>query len=153
MTGRSASRTLRHAGPGPIALAAMTMIAAMGILLMAAAQPAAGQPRPASDTQAEKPSAPHPAAVPSDAHETYRSRVRDEMAEWRRKMETLDGKAQEGGTRVATAAETRLRAAWDDTEVEARKVDVATARDWDRTKRTFEAASRRMAEAWDRVRL
>ena len=131
----------------------MTLAAAIGLVLIAAAQPATGQPPVASGTPNEKPVATAPVPAPFDAHETYRSRVRDELAEWRRKMQAFDEKMEAQGKRVAKATETQLRSAWDDIEVEARNVQEATARGWDRTKRSFEAASHRMAAAWERVRL
>jgi hypothetical protein len=85
--------------------------------------------------------------------DSFRLRVRDEMAEWRRKMRTFDEAVETSTRRHANAAEARLRTAWDDTEVEARNVQAATASDWDRTKRAYEAASHRMALAWDTARL
>ena len=152
MIRRGASQTLRQAGPAQMVMLAMTMAAAIGLVLIAAAQPAAGQPRAASGTN-ELAVVTIPAPVPSDAHETFRSRVRDEMADWRRKMQAFDDNTEAHGKRVTKAAETRLRSAWDDTEVEARNLEVATTRDWDRTKRSFEAASHQIAAAWDKVRL
>ena len=152
MIRRGASLALRQVGLAQMAMLALTMAAAISLVLIAAAQPASGQPRAASGTN-DLPVVTVPAPVPSDAHETFRSRVRDEMADWRRKMQAFDDDTEAHGKRVTKAAETRLRSAWDDTEVEARNLEVATARDWDRTKRSFEAASHRMAAAWDKVRL
>ena len=75
------------------------------------------------------------------------------MAEWRRKMQAFDEKTEAQARHHMNSAETRLRAAWDDTEVKARNVQTATAWEWERTKRAYEAASHRMAVAWDKARL
>ena len=68
-------------------------------------------------------------------------------------MQAFDEKTEAQSRRHINSAETWLRAAWDDTEVEARDVQTATVRDWARTRRAYEAASHRMAVAWDKARL
>ena len=85
--------------------------------------------------------------------DTFRSQVQDEMAEWRRRMQSFDEAAAARGRRTVDASEIRLRAAWDDTELEARHVQAAAARDWLRTKQAYEAASRRMTVAWDKAKM
>lgn len=86
------------------------------------------------------------------SHETFRVRVSSEIAEWRLKMHDFDTKAEARTKHQASAAEAKLRKAWDDTEAEARYVQAANAQDWDRAKRAYEAASHRMAAAWAKVR-
>jgi hypothetical protein len=126
---------------------ALTMTLMM--MMMIVVPQAMAQPRLPDDTVVQT-SGPERQAAPEDG---FRLRVLDEMAEWRRKMQAFDERAETQGRRHIHSAEARLRDAWDDTEVEARNVQTATVRDWARTKRAYEAASHRMAVAWDKARL
>lgn len=122
----------------------------MTLMMMLTVVPQAmAQPRLPDDTVIQTPVPEHQAG-PEDS---FRLRVRGEMAEWRRKMQAFDEKTEAQTRRYTNTAETRLRAAWDDTEVEARNVQNATALEWERTKRAYEAASHRMAVAWDKARI
>ncbi len=146
MTRRTRVSTLRR----DTAPATMTVVALAAMMTLTIVSHAGGQPRaPDGDTVIQT-SAPGPEAGPQDS---FRGRVRDEMADWRRKMQAFDEKMETGGHRHIDAAEKRVRDAWDETEVEARNVQTATALDWTGTKRAYEAASHRMAMAWDKVRL
>ncbi len=115
---------------------------------MPAALPAMAQTGPVRDDAVIQTSA---SVVASNPQETYRARVRAELIEWRRKMQTFDQKVETGSERRLDAAEVRLRAAWDDVEVEGRNVDSASARGWGQAKAAYERAARRMASAWDKV--
>ncbi len=137
---RPSSTTFRGADP------ALTMTLLMMLTIVPQAR---AQPQLPSGTVVQT-SLPERQAGSEDS---FRLRVRDEIADWRRKMQAFDEKTEAHSQRRIDAAETRLRAAWDDTEVEARNVQTATERDWTRTKRAYEAASHRMALAWDKVRL
>ena len=128
------------------AIAAVTVTLMMVLFV---APQAMAQPRLPDDTVIQT-SVPERQDGPEDS---FRLRVRDEMAEWRRKMQAFDEKTEAQSRRHINSAESRLRDAWDDTEVEARNVQTATERDWARTKRAYEAASHRMAVAWDKARL
>ena len=119
------------------------------IIILAAMQHAAAQPGSPGETATQS-AIPELKAGPQD---TFRSRVQDEMAEWRRRMQAFDEAIAARGRRTVDASETRLRAAWDDTELEARRVQAAAARDWLRTKQAYEAASRRLAVAWDKAKM
>lgn len=123
---------------------------AMALTMMLSVVPLArAQPRPVDDTVVQT-SVPERQASSEDS---FRQKVQDEVREWRRKMQVFDERTEAKSQRHIDAAETRLRAAWDDTEVEARNVQTATAREWTGTKRAYEAASHRMAVAWDKARL
>ena len=123
---------------------------AMALTMMLSVVPLArAQPRPADDTVVQT-------SVPerqASSEGSFRLKVRDEVREWRQKMQAFDERTEANSQRHIDAAETRLRAAWDDTEVEARNVQIATERDWARTKLAYEAASHRMAVAWEKARL
>ncbi len=119
------------------------------IVVVAAMQHAMAQPGSPGETATQS-AIPESKAGPQD---TFRSQVQDEMAEWRRRMQSFDEAAAARGRRTVDASEIRLRAAWDDTELEARHVQAAAARDWLRTKQAYEAASRRMTVAWDKAKM
>ena len=119
------------------------------IVVVAAMQHAMAQPGSPGETVTQS-AIPELKAGPQD---TFRSQVQDEMAEWRRRMQSFDEAAAARGRRTVDASEIRLRAAWDDTELEARHVQAAAARDWLRTKQAYEAASRRMTVAWDKAKM
>lgn len=121
----------------------------MTLMMLTVMPQARAQPKLTDDTVAQT-AIPERQAGPEDS---FRMQVRDKMAEWRRKMRTFDETVETRTQNHANAAEARLRTAWDDTEVEARNVQTAAARDWDRTKRAYEAASHRMAIVWGKARL
>lgn len=122
----------------------------MTLMMMLTVVPQAmAQPRLPDDTVIQT-SVPEHQAGPEDS---FRLRVRDEMADWRRKMQAFDEKTEAQTRHHMNSAEIRLRAAWDNTEIEARNVQSATVQDWARTKRAYEAAEHRMAVAWDKARL
>ena len=128
------------------------MLGVMGlatIVVVAAMQHAMAQPGPPGETATQS-AIPESKAGPQDA---FRSQVQDEMAEWRRRMQSFDEAVAARGRHTVDASEIRLRAAWDDTELEARHVQAGAARDWLRTKQAYEAASRRMAVAWDKAKM
>ena len=119
------------------------------IVVVAAMQHAMAQPGSPGETATQS-AIPELKAGPKD---TFRSQVQDEMAEWRRRMQSFDEAVAARGRHTVDASEIRLRAAWDDTELEARHVQAAAARDWLRTKQAYEAASRRMTVAWDKAKM
>jgi predicted membrane-bound mannosyltransferase len=127
----------------------LTVAALTAMTMLSAVPHALGQPR-SPDDEVIQTSATNRQTSPQDS---FRLRARDEMADWRLKMRAFDEKVDAGSQRHVDAAETRLPLAWDDTEVEARNVQSASAQDWARTKLAYEAASHRMTMAWERVRL
>ena len=114
----------------------------LGLLGVAAAWPAAGQPAPHSPV----------ASVPSD-HTAYLQRVQAEMDGWRLRLHGMADQAQATGQETATAARADLRAAWSRTEAGASKLQAATAAGWDDAKSSFEQASQELQHAWDRTLL
>ena len=136
--------TYLAAGPARRTNAALVMTLMMTLTIVPQAQ---GQP-PLPDDTAVQTAVPERQSRPQDS---VRLKVQDEMADWRRKMQTFDDTMETSTRRHSTIAEARLRDAWNDTEIEARNVQAATARDWDRTKRAYDAASHRMAVAWDKA--
>ncbi len=154
MTCRAA---VAHRSRMAMLLTTPTVMALAGMMMIAAVPHATGQTRSSNDgsSRPETPAmvvGPAVGATPGP-EEAFRSRMHDEMAEWRRKMQAFDAKLETRGRRRLDAAETRLRTAWDDTEVEARNVETATDREWARTRRAYERAAHRMAAAWDKARL
>ena len=85
--------------------------------------------------------------------ETFRARVRNELADWQIKMDAFEKRAGASGETHADKAEERLRKAWNRAEVEGGKVQTATAQDWDGVKASYQTASHKLAVAWGKVRL
>jgi len=146
----------------------LSKLSLVGLLLTGAVTPAMAEGRSPDETVIETstqdaihlapPAAaqqdPQPATGgPADTYSAYRGRVTTEMADWRRRMQSFDTRVAAGSTRPAQVAQARLRSAWDAIEVEARNVQTASARDWDRTKKAYQTASLRMTAAWDKIRL
>ena len=130
------------------AATALTVVLLGGLLTLSAMSSAAGQAS-RTGTSVVQPAAASDAA---DNQETFRARVRNELAEWRVKMQGFNKRTQADGKRHADAAETRLRKAWNKTKVEASRVQSATERDWEGVKASYDTAARELAAAWDKVR-
>jgi hypothetical protein len=140
---------LSAAEPGQLRyLAALSVLVLAGMLL--AINPSAAAQPPPVDQAVIQTSA---SGEVADTQETYRSRVRDEMAEWRLKMQAFDNKTEASGKRQASAAETKLRSAWDSTEVEARNLQAASGHDWERAKKSYETAAAALRTAWGKIEL
>ena len=130
----------------------MKMLAAaivIGPVLLTGALPAAGQStiRPGSGA-----SVPTPAGVDAAAdRNTYKQKARDEMQEWQRKPHDFETKAAVNGSKVGDAAKMDLNEAWARTKAASRQLETASVEGWDSAKTSFEAASRELAVAWDRI--
>ena len=135
---RHPSRARSHAAAAPLHVAATA--AMLGLLAVAAAMPAAGQPVPPSAT------------APSD-HAVYLQRVQAAMDGWRLKLHGMADQTEATGQETATAARSDLRAAWSRTEADARSLQTASAAGWDDAKSSFEHASEELQHAWDKTLL
>ncbi|HEV7982365.1 MAG TPA: hypothetical protein VGP86_05670, partial [Xanthobacteraceae bacterium] len=60
-------------------------------------------------------------------------------------------KAKTDGQKDAAAAQHDLNEAWAKTQAEARKLQAASAEDWERAKISYEKASQELADAWHRI--
>lgn len=129
------------------AMIALTFLAMAGVMIERSMQPAAGQSKPSAATAADTSSVNDAAGEKA----TFRSRVRDEMADWKLKMHTFNERTEARGKHQTSAAEAALRRAWDKTAVTARNVQAASARDWERVKKSYETALNEMKNAWDRA--
>ena len=125
-----------------VTLQAAAIAAMLGLLGLAAALPAAGQPLPA----------PAGVAASSD-HAAYLQRVQVEMDGWRLKLHGMTDEAKATGQETVTAARSDLRAAWSKTEADARKLQTASTAGWDDAKSSFEQASQDLQHAWDKTLL
>jgi hypothetical protein len=54
--------------------------------------------------------------------------------------------------RDGNAADNQLKIAWAKTQVEAEKLQTASADGWESAKISFEKASRELSDAWDKIR-
>jgi hypothetical protein len=85
--------------------------------------------------------------------ETYNQRARDEMREWRRRIDDFNRKAEANGTEPGSAAEGELTRAWTNAEVAAADLLTAGPESWESAKMSFEKASRELADTWSKIRL
>jgi hypothetical protein len=125
---------------GPAALSGLLLLGS--VLTLVCAPPAAGQTGPAAAPIAQ---------IGPVSQETFRARVRGELAEWRGKMRAFDGRADVAGDRTVGAPQVGLRRAWNKTEAAGRGVEYASAQDWDKMKASYEAASQELAVAWQKA--
>ncbi len=127
----------------------MKMLAAaivIGPLLLIGALPAAAQSTmpPGSGASVQTP-APVDTAADRDK---YKQKARDEVQAWQRK---LSKKVAARGSAADNAAENDLDKAWIKTEAASDRLQTVGAEGWDSAKASFEAASRELAAAWDRI--
>jgi hypothetical protein len=88
----------------------------------------------------------------SGVRDTYTQKVRAEMREWQRKLISFNEKAEAKGKEASTAAENDLHKAWTKADIASHELQTVGAEGWKSAKITFETASRRLADAWDKVR-
>jgi hypothetical protein len=91
------------------------------------------------------------ASDPSGARDTYTQKARAEMREWRRKLDNFSKKAEAKGKEASNAAEIDLNKAWAETKAASRELQTTGAQGWESAKSSFENASRKLADAWDKI--
>lgn len=84
--------------------------------------------------------------------DSYTEKARTDVQIWREKLDRFDEKAKARGQTVVSASERDLNTAWTKTASAARKLQTMGAAGWEDTKISYEKASRRLADAWDRIR-
>jgi hypothetical protein len=80
----------------------------------------------------------------------YVAQAREEMAEWRRKLDRLADKAGEHTAATGEAAHQDLDRAWQRAKVEEGRLEVASHEGWGKLKESYEKASQNLKETWDR---
>src|SRR5579863_4418636 len=83
--------------------------------------------------------------------DSYAQKARAELQEWQQKLHDFSEKAEAAGRKDTIAAEHDLNEAWKKTEAEARKLQTASAAEWESAKISYEKASRELADAWHRI--
>ena len=137
----------RHPIPEIAAAQKLTATIVTGPLMLTAILPAAGQPKPSGPTN--QLAGGGNSTVDRD---TYIQKVREEMLEWRRKLDGFVDGAKATGEDVTSVAGNGLRTAWTKTLTEEHKLQIATAEGLESAKTSFEKADRELAGAWDKVR-
>jgi small-conductance mechanosensitive channel len=89
--------------------------------------------------------------VTSDRDEYIRA-ARDRMEEWQKKLREVGTRADAAGRKDASATERELHLALAEADLKAQELRSASAEGWENAKRSFENASRELADAWDRNR-
>jgi hypothetical protein len=128
----------------------LTVSIVIGPLVLIGALPAAGQ-----STLALGSGAPAQLAAGADSaadRATYTQMVRDEMQEWQRKLHDFSEKAAAKGKQLDNAAENDLNKSWTKAKAASSRLQTVGAEGWESAKRSFEEASRELANAWDKIR-
>ena len=122
-----------------------TALIAIAILTMIGALPAsAGAPDTSVQTATSADSTPYQA--------TYIQRARGDMQVWQQKLQDFSHRTAAEAKRDGNAADNQLKIAWAKTQVEAEKLQTASADGWESAKISFEKASRELSDAWDKIR-
>ena len=120
-----------------------TALIAIGILI-AALPAAAGAADTSVQTTTSADSTPYQA--------TYLQRARVDMQVWHQKLQDFSERTAAEAKRDGNAADNQLKIAWAKTQVEAEKLQTASADGWESAKISFEKASRERSDAWDKIR-
>jgi hypothetical protein len=90
-------------------------------------------------------------AAAGDAdRDSFTHEARERTAEWHRKLQALNDKAEANGKAASHEAEDDLNRAWTKVEAASRKLETAGAESWEEAKTTYERASHDLADAWHR---
>lgn len=125
---------------------------ALGSLLITGVLPAAAAlraPLPALTADVKIAPDVQLAAVDSNERREYTARLREEMREWRQKMHDIGDRAEMKAHKVSRATRKQLDAAWSRTQAEARHLERATSRGWDKAKDAYERAKDNLRTAWN----
>jgi hypothetical protein len=87
----------------------------------------------------------------SATKDKYVDQARDQMADWKRKLDDAGDKVGAQARTSSDAAERDLHTAWRKTQAAADRLQGASQDGWDRVKSSFERASRDLKETWNRV--
>jgi len=120
-----------------------TALIAIGILI-AALPAAAGAADTSVQTTTSADSTPYQA--------TYLQRARGDMQVWQQKLQDFGERTAAEAKKESNAADNDLKTAWAKTQVEAGKLQTASADGWESAKISFEKASRELSDAWDKIR-
>jgi sRNA-binding protein len=87
----------------------------------------------------------------SATKDKYVEHARDQMAEWRHKIDAVGDKAGAQARDTAASAESDLNVAWRKAQAEANRLQGTGQDGWERVKGAFENASRDLTDTWNRA--
>lgn len=82
---------------------------------------------------------------------TYTHQARDDVQGWQNKLQEVGKKTETAGNDAGAAGERDLRQAWIKTQVASSKLQTVGDEGWDSAKRSYEAASHELANAWRKI--
>jgi len=82
---------------------------------------------------------------------SYSAQARNELSEWRQKLQATASKGKAEGKEASAAVMTELDKAWDKADTACHRLEVAGSADWDTTKAAFQASTHELAETWHRT--
>jgi hypothetical protein len=83
--------------------------------------------------------------------DAYLQQMRDEMTEWRKKMEAAGERAEAAGHEASAETKEHLKAAWTATERGWQKLETESAEGWDKTKTAYERSTVELRAQWHQI--
>ena len=87
----------------------------------------------------------------STTKDKYVAKAQESLDDWKRKMDAAAQSTGDAAKATGDAAGAQLNDAWRRTQIEAKKLQAATADGWDRARGGFEKASHDLSQAWSRA--
>jgi hypothetical protein len=119
----------------------------LGPLLLLGGLPAAAQ--------SNAPAAPVPMTAGNTTttdRDTYTRKATDDMQDWQQKLQDFGEKAKAKGQAAGDATADALNTAWSRTQVEGRRLKAASADGWENAKASYEQATHKLADTWNKIR-
>jgi hypothetical protein len=127
----------------------VTFTALLAAALLIGAVPAVAQTPSTSQTPLTTPPVLGTPAAP-DTKDSYLKNAQDELVAWKHDVDDFAARAKASGQEASQATARQLNEAWARAKVEGDKLATATADGWDRTRASFEAASRAFSDTFNK---
>ena len=86
----------------------------------------------------------------SRTKDKYVAQAREQLEEWRHKLDALGDKANAQATTTSEQARSDVNAAWRRAQIEEKRLEGASEDGWARVKSSFERASDDLKDTWNR---
>jgi uncharacterized membrane protein len=123
-----------------LVIGALTAAALLPLGHPLAAQTMSADPRQSSQA---------PAAAPEQ--QSFRDKARDELHDWQRKIDDFNHRTETSGRAEAKEARASLDQAWSNVETQSRRLETASAADWNDSKIAYQRAVQDLSERWGKV--
>jgi len=86
--------------------------------------------------------------VPVNDRLSYMHQTQVKMQEWKHKLRDLSEKAKASGQSAEASTDKDLQKLWEKTKAASRKLQAASADDWEAARASYETESHNLDEAW-----